>query len=297
MDVSNYQLSCTSNFSYAIFLHQVKNSHLDDSTGSLHDWNLPPQVTNTTPCNWTGIVCDPLSLSVISIYLLGLHIYGYFPVDFCRFPTLQILSLADNFFNDSLTSASISSCSHLHHLNLPLNLFVGNLPDFTPDFVNLRSLDLSLNFSGHIPPSFGRFPNLTILCLLGNLLNGIIPAFLTNLTQLTRFALAYNPFTPGPLPLHIGNLTKLENLWLPNCNLVGEIPEPLGNFVSLKNLDLSDNCLSHKIPESIGGLRSVHQSDKAPTAWKKKEEERKGKGKKRDRGREREGYRERNVEE
>ncbi|XP_010268651.1 PREDICTED: LRR receptor-like serine/threonine-protein kinase HSL2 [Nelumbo nucifera] len=244
----------------AIFLHRVKNSHLDDPTGSLNDWNLTPQVANITPCNWTGIVCDPLSLSIISIDLSGLHIYGYFPADFCRIPTLQNLSLADNFFNGSLTSASISSCSHLHHLNLSLNLFVGNLPDFTPDFVNLRSLDLSFNnFSGHIPPSFGRFPNLTIFCLQENLLNGIIPAFLTNLTQLTRLELAYNPFAPGPLPLHIGNLTMLENLWLPKCNLVGEIPDSLGNLVSLRNLDLSDNYLSHRIPESIGGLKSVQQ--------------------------------------
>nr|DAD40856.1 TPA_asm: hypothetical protein HUJ06_015179 [Nelumbo nucifera] len=89
----------------AIFLHRVKNSHLNDPTGSLHNWNLPPQVTNTTPCNWTGIVCDLLSLSVISIHLSELHIYGYFPTDFCCIPALQNLSLADNFFNGSLTSA------------------------------------------------------------------------------------------------------------------------------------------------------------------------------------------------
>ncbi|KAK9285994.1 hypothetical protein L1049_025197 [Liquidambar formosana] len=201
-----------------------------------------------------------MMLTVLSIDITGIGISGGFPSGFCRIRTLQNLSLPGNSLNGTISSESISLCSHLRNLNLSANVFVGELPEFVPDFVNLQSLDLSLNnFSGEIPASFGRFPALRVLCLFDNFLNGTIPSFLTNLTELTRFELAYNPFKPGPLPSDIGNLTKLENLWLPYSNLIGEIPHSIGNLARLNNLDLSNNNLSGEIPNSIGGLRSAVQ--------------------------------------
>ncbi|OVA07345.1 Protein kinase domain [Macleaya cordata] len=241
----------------AEILLQIKNSHLEDPTGRLSDWI---STGGDGPCNWSGIVCDPQTLTVNSIDLTGFGISGGFPAGFCRIRTLQNLSLSDNFFNGSVSSEQISSCSHLRYLNLSINLFVGVLPEFSSEFTSLRWLDLSRNnFSGDIPASFGRFPKLQVLSLFGNLLNGTIPSSLTNLTELIRCDLAYNPFTPGPLPPEIGNLTKLENLWLPYSNLVGEIPESVGGLFALKNLDLSNNGLSGKIPDSIGRLKSIKQ--------------------------------------
>ncbi|KAH7520364.1 hypothetical protein FEM48_Zijuj08G0136100 [Ziziphus jujuba var. spinosa] len=241
---------------YEILL-RVKNAQIDDPHGNLHDW-VPNKDHN--PCNWTGITCDPKQLAVISINLSGFGIFGGFPSGFCRIHTLQNLSLASNNINGTLSSESLSLCSHLQLLSLSNNLLVGRLPEFPPEFSQLQVLDLSLNnFSGDIPDSFGRFPALKVLTLSSNLLSGQIPAFLGNLSELTRFELAINPFKPGPLPPEIGNLTKLENLFVPTANLVGSIPESIGNLVLLKNLDLSDNDLSGRIPESIGGLRSVEQ--------------------------------------
>ncbi|KAF8404791.1 hypothetical protein HHK36_009680 [Tetracentron sinense] len=239
-----------------ILLH-TKNALLEDPAGHLDDW-IP--TGDHAPCNWTGITCDSLTLAVTSINLTGFDISGEFPAAFCRIPTLLNLSLSNNMLNGSTSSQGISLCSRLHFLDLSLNLFVGGLPEFVPEFANLRWLDLSQNnFSGEIPASFGRFPKLQVLCLFANLLNGTIPAFLTNLTELIRFELAYNPFTPGPLPSEIGDLTKLENLWLPFSSLIGEIPGSVGKLTKLKNLDLSNNNLSGKIPYSIGGLMSVKQ--------------------------------------
>lgn len=238
-------------------LMRVKNAQIDDPDGKLNDW-VPNG--NHNPCNWTGIACDPKKLAVISIDLSGFGIYGRFPSGFCRIYTLQNLSLASNNINGTLSSESLSLCSHLHFLNLSGNLLVGGLPGFAPGFSQLRFLDLSMNnFSGDIPESFGRLPALKVLTLSANLLSGHIPAFLGNLSELTRFELAINPFKPGPLPPEIGNLTKLENLFVTNANLVGNIPDSIGNLVLLKNLDLSCNNLSGRIPESIGGLRSVEQ--------------------------------------
>ncbi|KAF2283830.1 hypothetical protein GH714_016313 [Hevea brasiliensis] len=190
---------------------------------------------------------------------ITLHIGGV-PNGFCRIWTLQNLSLADNFFNGTLTYRALSPCSHLHALILAGNVFVGELPDFLQDFDNLRVLDLSRNnFTGDIPASYGRLQSLKVLCLAANLLSGSIPWFLTNLSELTRLELAYNPFKPSPLPKDIGNLSKLENLFLASTNLNGEIPDSIGKLGSLYNLDLSNNFITGKIPVSISQLKSIEQ--------------------------------------
>lgn len=241
----------------SVILIRVKNARLDDPNGNLNDW-----VSNgeSNPCNWTGVSCDSKKQSIISIDLSGLDIYGGFPYDFCRIQSLQNLSLANNYINGTLSSQPLSLCLHLRLLNLSSNLLVGEMPEFSSEFTQLEVLDLSSNnFTGNIPVSFGRFPALRVLCLNTNLLSGSIPSFLGNLSELTRFELAYNPFKPGPLPPEIGNLTKLENLWLPGSYLVGHIPDSIGKLVALRNLDLSTNSLSGEIPSSIGGLKSAEQ--------------------------------------
>ncbi|XP_058069579.1 LRR receptor-like serine/threonine-protein kinase HSL2 [Magnolia sinica] len=243
-------------------LLKAKTAHLSDPYNQLSDWASPPNNVTTTvdPCSWTGIACDPLTHAVTSIDLTGFNLSGTFPAGFCQISTLQNLSLAYNYISGTIASQSISSCSHLYSINLSTNMFVGPIPDFVPPFANLRTLDLSVNnFSGDIPPSLGLFPKLQILSLQGNFLNGTIPSFLTDLTELVEFLLGYNTFKEGPLPSNIGKLTKLENLWMPYANLVGEIPPSIGNLTALKNLDISHNRLSGGIPLSIGGLRSVEK--------------------------------------
>ncbi|KAI3903500.1 hypothetical protein MKW98_032154 [Papaver atlanticum] len=245
-------------------LLQTKNSLtlLDDAAGNnLNDWAILNDFSTTNACNWTGVNCDQSTLYINSIDLTGLTLSGNFPSKFCKIKSLQNLSLSDNFLYGSISTKQLSSCSNLHFLNLSNNLLIGDLPEFVPVFRNLQWLDLSRNnFSGDIPFSFGgSFPKLQVLSLFGNLLNGTIPSSLTNLTELIRCEIAYNPFTPGPLPADIGKLTKLKNLWLPYTNLIGEIPESIGGLIALENLDLSNNELSGRIPESIGKLKNAKQ--------------------------------------
>ncbi|GAB4847161.1 LRR receptor-like serine/threonine-protein kinase hsl2 [Ancistrocladus abbreviatus] len=233
----------------------VKNGEISDPDNRLSAWIPHP----TAPCNWTGISCNSDHF-VTSIDIRSLGLSGSFPSGFCRVRTLQSLTVSDNYFSGTISSESLSLCSQLLHLNISSNLFVGTLPEFSPHFVSLRILDFTLNnFSGDIPPSFGRLPALQVLNLSGNVLDGKIPEFLTNLSELTHFELGYNPFKPGRLPLGIGNLTKLQNLWVSMANLVGEIPDSIGGLISVKNLDLSGNSLSGGIPYSIGRLTSVVQ--------------------------------------
>ncbi|KAI0493306.1 hypothetical protein KFK09_027582 [Dendrobium nobile] len=236
-------------------LLSAKAADLADPVGHLDDWS-----PSTSPCNWTGITCNAGG-KVIAVVLEGLGISGSFPASFCRIHTLRRLILGGNFLNGSLLPFSFSLCSRLHHLDLSSNCFVGLLPETAAVFPELIHLDLSQNnFSGPILPGFGSsFPALRVLDLYGNLLSGTIPRFLANLTELTHFNLALNPFSPAPLPPEIGNLTKLEALWLTFCNLADQIPQSIGNLAKLRNLDLSHNALTGTIPESIGRLASINQ--------------------------------------
>ncbi|KAM7252320.1 hypothetical protein ACFE04_024203 [Oxalis oulophora] len=240
----------------AEILVRVKNTQLEDPNGNLNNW-----VLTTSPCNFTGITCDLNKTNnvVVSLDISGLNISGPFPSGFCRIRTLQNLTLDHNNFNGSLSMQPLSLCSHLHQLRLSDNLFVGDLPDVSLEFSNLTVIDFSVNnFSGDIPVSFGRFfPALQELYLGSNLLNGTIPEFIGNLRELTVLAIGLNPYKPGGLPGSIGNLTKLENLWLYSSNLIGEIPDTISQLVSLKNLDLSQNSLTGRIPDKFGGLKDL----------------------------------------
>lgn len=241
---------------YEVLL-RVKESQLDDPDGLLGDWVVNSE---RNPCNWTGISCDPKNGTVVSIDLTGLNIAGWFPYDLCRIRTLRNLSLGDNVLGGTLTSPSFALCSRLSLLNLSSNNFVGDLPDFSSGFATLEVLDLSFNnFSGEIPPSFGLLPSLKVLSLVADLLNGSIPSFLCNLTELTRLELTLNPFQQASLPEDIGNLTKLEYLWIAGSNLIGGIPESIGKLTSLWNMDLSGNALTGRIPDSIGNMESLEQ--------------------------------------
>ncbi|KAF8091190.1 hypothetical protein N665_0451s0003 [Sinapis alba] len=242
----------------AEILSRVKRSRLSDPEGKLNDWVITGD--NRNPCNWTGITCDSKTGSVTAIDLSGYEVSGRCPYGFCRIRTLVNITLSENNLNGTIDSAPLSLCSRLHVLILNENNFSGKLPEFSPEFRNLRVLELESNlFSGEIPQSYGKFTSLQVLNLNGNSLGGIVPAFLGNLTELTRLELAYVGFEPGPIPSTFGSLTKLSYLRLTHSNLVGEIPDSIGNLVSLENLDLAMNGLTGEIPVSIGKLKSVYQ--------------------------------------
>uniref|UniRef100_A0A7N0T519 Protein kinase domain-containing protein n=1 Tax=Kalanchoe fedtschenkoi TaxID=63787 RepID=A0A7N0T519_KALFE len=251
--------SSDASLSDAQILINAKRLQINDSAGVLSDWTIADR--RAAPCDWTGVVCESgRSGPVVAVRLDDLGLHGEFPHNFCRIRTLKTLSLYNNNFAGFISAQSISICYRLRSLNVSENLFNGVLPEFEPEFSYLEELDVSsCSFTGEIPSSFGRFPALKVLKMESNLLSGSIPAFLGNLSQLTRLELAYNPLKEAPLPGEIGNLTKLENLWLAGLNLIGEIPESIGRLSSLKNLDLCNNNLSGAIPASIGQLKNVTQ--------------------------------------
>ncbi|XP_057784374.1 LRR receptor-like serine/threonine-protein kinase HSL2 [Salvia miltiorrhiza] len=239
----------------AAILLRVKTSQLQDPLGMLQDWL---ESSPHAPCNWTGVSCT--AAAVVALNLRSVGISGEFPADFCRISTLRNLDLSDNSLGGNISSDSISMCSHLFSLNLSSNYFVGSLPGFPVEFLNLSVLDFSINnFSGEIPANFVNLRSLQFLSLGSNLLNGSIPEFLSNLSELTQLVIALNPFRPSPLPANIGRLAKLEILMASMANLEGEIPESIGNLISIKLLDVSQNNLVGEIPKTIGGMKNAEQ--------------------------------------
>ena len=64
----------------------------------------------------------------------------------------------------------------------------------------------------------------------------------------------------GSLPSEIGELIRLENLWMRRNDLSGLIPDELENLRgTLVSLDLSDNSLSGEIPAELGRLRKLEE--------------------------------------
>ena len=61
----------------------------------------------------------------------------------------------------------------------------------------------------------------------------------------------------GTLPNSLGNLSRLELLYLDSNNITGSIPESLGNLSGLYELDLSSNNITGSIPESLGSLNNL----------------------------------------
>ena len=117
------------------------------------------------------------------------------------------------------------------------------------------------NLSGEIPTSISNWTEIVTLNLnyypitpLPSVrLSGNIPIELGSLTNLKELYLNNNLFS-GQLPDVFENLNNLEILWLDNNQLDGPIPESLWNLVNLKQLYLEHNQFSGGLSSNVGNL-------------------------------------------
>ncbi|KAJ4771426.1 Leucine-rich receptor-like protein kinase family protein [Rhynchospora pubera] len=85
------------------------------------------------------------------------------------------------------------------------------------------------------------------------LLNGTIPKEIGNLFRLEKLYISNNMII-GKIPSTFANLTKMERLRLNDNSLEGSIPLELINMKALVSLNLSSNMLTGKIPREIMAL-------------------------------------------
>jgi Leucine-rich repeat (LRR) protein len=114
-------------------------------------------------------------------------------------------------------------------------------------------------FAGSLPPNmFTTLPNLQILQISANQIEGLIPTSITNASTLQLLEISQNNFVG-----HVPNLGKLQDLWKINLSLnyLGknsnkdfEFLKSLKNCSKLLIVSISDNNFGGSLPNSIGNL-------------------------------------------
>ncbi|KAI5340100.1 PREDICTED: receptor [Prunus dulcis] len=161
-------------------------------------------------------------------------------------PKLQTLALG--FCNLTEFPNFLKNQSELIELDLSYNKIYGRIPKWVSNATRetLSELYLYKNFLTGFDQNQGilPWPNLTILSLGSNMLQGPLPIP----PQSIRFYdVEYNEYTGEISPLFC-NFNNLQVLWLSNNNLSGMLPQCLGNSSVLEILGLHNNFFNGYIP-------------------------------------------------
>ncbi|ESQ48138.1 hypothetical protein EUTSA_v10020262mg [Eutrema salsugineum] len=128
-------------------------------------------IKHTTPCNWTGVLCD--GDRVTALHLPGVSLSGQIPEGiFGNLTQLRTLSFRLNGLTGTLP-LDLGSCSDLRRLYLHGNRFSGEIPEVLFSLSNLVRLNLADNdFTGEISSGFKNLTRLKTLYLENNKLSG-----------------------------------------------------------------------------------------------------------------------------
>ncbi|GLT84084.1 hypothetical protein SLE2022_023350 [Rubroshorea leprosula] len=281
-----------------VFLFPVASPHNDEGNALMSikasfsnvvnvllDWD---DVHNPDFCSWRGVLCDNISLSVVSLNLSSLDLggeispavgdlrnlrsidlgwnklTGQIPDEIGNCASLVQLDLSNNLLYGDIPF-SISKLKQLEVLNLKSNQLTGPIPSTLTQIPNLKTLDLARNqLTGEIPRLIYWNEVLQYLGLRGNMLTGTLSPDMCQLTGLWYFDVRGNNLT-GTIPDSIGNCTSFEILDVSYNQITGEIPYNIG-FLQVATLSLQGNRLSGKIPEVIGLMQALAVLDLSENA-------------------------------
>ncbi|TKW01317.1 hypothetical protein SEVIR_8G171900v4 [Setaria viridis] len=217
------------------------------------------QTLNLNYNNLSGTV-PPALYNISSLIFLGLganQLVGRLPADIGNTLTsITNLILEGNKFEGPLPS-SLDNATNLQVLDLRSNTFAGVIPSLG-SLSKLSYLDLGVNRleagDSTFLSSLKNSTQLLELWLDRNHLQGVISAYITNISKSLKVLVLIENKLTGPIPSEIGNFMNLTVLQVDNNLLSGYIPDMLGNLRNLSILTLSCNKLSGEIPQSIGKL-------------------------------------------
>ncbi|KAK7318712.1 hypothetical protein RJT34_03418 [Clitoria ternatea] len=176
--------------------------------------------------------------------------------------------------------------------NFCFNKFTGRIPGSLHNLTNIRVIRMASNhLEGTVPPGLGNLPflqmynigknkivssgvrgldfitsltnstHLNFLAIDGNMLEGVIPEIIGNLSKgLSKLYMGQNRFN-GSIPSSIGRLSGLSLLNLSYNSFSGDIPHELGQLEELQVLSLAGNKISGSIPNSLGNLQKLNLFD------------------------------------
>uniref|UniRef100_A0A803MJ41 non-specific serine/threonine protein kinase n=1 Tax=Chenopodium quinoa TaxID=63459 RepID=A0A803MJ41_CHEQI len=163
----------------------------------------------------------------------------------------------------------LGNLPRLKMYNIGYNYIENSGEDNGLDFITLLANSTELNFlafdgnllKGVIPESIGNLSKvLSKLYMGGNQIHGTIPSSIAKLTGLTLLNISYNEIT-GPIPSEISHLQDLQVLDLSHNHISEAIPDSFGSLIKLTKLDLSSNSLVGQVPCTFGGYSSLTYMD------------------------------------
>ena len=183
-------------------------------------------------------------------------------------PNIERFILSNNLIHGPLLTSSLEVLANLRTLDLSMNSFSGEVPDFSNSNPNLQVLDLSEQeegLVGIIPESLANLPFLSTLNLNKNHLSGSIPPVLGNMGQLRVLNLSSNKLSQT-IPKELGKLGEFAHIICAFCCLSISSISPVSYgrtpLADLELFDLSNNELMGKIPSELDNLlaASIHLS-------------------------------------
>ncbi|KAI3721126.1 hypothetical protein L2E82_32130 [Cichorium intybus] len=218
----------------------------------------------------SGSIPDTLgNWKSLKLFFLGrCNLSGTIPHSIYNFSLLTIFSLPDNQLTGSLPLALGVMLPNLEFLQLRNNQLTGPLPPSISNCSQLKILEVNNNsFSGKLTIDFAKLTNINYLALgintygFGEANDMQFFDTLKNCSKLETLYL-YNCQFQGVLPTSIGNLSdQLSYLNLGENYLYGNLPSVIGNLVGLTTLLLSDNRFTGKIPATIGKLQKLQAAE------------------------------------
>jgi kinase len=228
------------------FYHCGSLQSLNLSFNNFHG-ELPDDIGHILPPNLTLLAINQNKFN------------GTIPTSLSKLQNLRHLDVSDNNITDTFPT-SLYHCGSLQSLDLSFNNFHGELPVDIGHNLPLNMTKFSIDgnkFNGTIPTSLMRLRNLLHLGLSSNLFVGTIPAELGELTSLQTLAIGWNLFDAGELPASYSKLTNLEDLYAPNCSLIGPFPSYVVEMRELWYLHFGNNSLTGRIPPGIWRLKKL----------------------------------------
>ncbi|XP_047958002.1 putative receptor-like protein kinase At3g47110 isoform X4 [Salvia hispanica] len=271
-------------------LISFKNSITSDPNAILStNWSQ-----NASVCYWIGVSCGLKHRRVTALNLPGYDLAGTVAPHLGNLSFLRYLDISSNSFTGTLPF-ELSKLRRLKVMNVGANSFTGEIPtwlgilpqleelylynntflgwlpnDMCNNMPNIKILSLSYNrLEGHIPSNIWKCRPLEILSLSFNNFSGNIPREIGRLRMLTYLYLGYNNGFREGVPPEIGNLSRLERVNIDDASLTGDIPSSIFNMSSLTFLSFSDNSLSGSIStfHNLPMLEKLYLDNNKFTGW------------------------------